>query len=1418
MKQHQRMAGRQGPARALAGASGLALILGLVNVAVGQTTSISVPAIATSDGDLVITQPGTGYADKEAQFNDAAAAATIDGKIVQVGKGTDAVTIANNAATATAGGNLIDSELTISSLTSQDFSLAGAQYNQGGTGNEITASVTGTSGGGDGFVITFTAPLSDATVSGNTVQAQATVNQSAIEASLDSLDAFGTGVAGSAAVQSAPAPQISASANGVIANAQRAVDSRGGSGSAATVTAAAITIDATDAGAGFAADGRIRVAGNTVDAHYGANDASLAFEGAGLDFEASSVVIANFQDNLDSPGAGAAPTASVSGSGVNVVLGKNKIDGNVTVARQQTLASSSGNAVDSTLALDTLRLSGDSLTTTASAVAAAAQPTAEVKDVNLGIASVQRNQDAHLESVIEGSDILVSGTGGDGRIVVAGNRSRAQSTGNSADNTITATAETFDGAGIAIANAQRNIRTDVAASNTTDMMVFGTPGSGTPTVPTALEQTAPVVLAANAIEAAAIGSEAGNQIVVGGASGAPAIADSTFRIANSQQANAGSVQADVTGDVAAILGSNDTDPVQATVARNRISSDARVNVASNLIDVDGEGQFVASVNNAQGVAAQQTAVAIATTEGGAWVVVGNDVGDESRITVNQNRIASRAGSNAADNAVRASSIESLEVAADGAALLRNTQTDSKGASATTLGWALIAPVGVLDGNSSVLDNVITSIAFGNSAQNTVALAAGTDLVINSDLEGALTNTQTSTGNVSADTTGHILIGPHALVPSAAPEIKGTATIKGNEISALALQNEAINALSLTAASGGISSGDALALVNTQTASGNTSANAHTDNGIVQYGMSITSTKAIDGTATIVDNVIASQATANQAVNSAQLSALGDITVGVAEIDSQQTNTGVVTADTTVAGLGIQAADDIAGKAILADNRLLAQARANDAVNLLGLESRAGGITAEATLGNAQTNEGDVSATLAVLDGVGIQAGGKLDGEAIISGNALSAQAVANAAINDVAASAHGDMAEASLTNTQTNSGIVIAELTMNGPFGIGMAGDLDAGSAAVVSGNTLDSSAAANQAQNRIALASEAGDVGTATLKSTQTNSGTVDSTLILGADGAGGLGIVAGGDISGTAVVNDNTLRSEALGNDVVNQLAMTALSEAGDGSLTNTQTNGGAITALLDVKEGIGVYTKARKLDSGTAVVSGNQLDSVAGGNRARNELSVATTTAGSGMDGNLENKQSNTATITSTVDFNTWASLGIRAASMETTTPTVADNAINARAYGNSAANILNASTSAGPLNLAMSGVNTQSNSGAVSATVNGPTSGIGAYDIVTLDGNWTGVDARMANNTVSAGAYGNVAYNQLTASSLLGMTTASQSLSSSQNNTGAVTASVNNAGMGIVAGGSKGGNTTYVANNSISATAVGNVSVSSMTIGN
>src|SRR5690606_11779169 len=110
-----------------------------------------------------------------------------------------------------------------------------------GTSQSVTADISGSPLAN----IVFSAPASETTLNGNTASAQMAVNNSVASTSQVNLQGFATPTSGLVEVTGTLDPStVNVTANGIIANYQKAVNAGGMTGSGASI-AASTTVDAT---------------------------------------------------------------------------------------------------------------------------------------------------------------------------------------------------------------------------------------------------------------------------------------------------------------------------------------------------------------------------------------------------------------------------------------------------------------------------------------------------------------------------------------------------------------------------------------------------------------------------------------------------------------------------------------------------------------------------------------------------------------------------------------------------------------------------------------------------------------------------------------------------------------------------------------------------------------------------------------------------------------------------------------------------------------------------------------------------------------------------------------------------------------------------------------------------------------------
>ncbi|TKR56402.1 hypothetical protein D7I39_03370 [Allopusillimonas ginsengisoli] len=169
MKKQSALSTRARVARATASASGLALIMGLVNVAVGAEVSIKAetstpPTITASDSLATITP----------QYLNKSVEGTVTGAAFSNVSAGSTISSLGNIVAAEAGGNKASSSTAIDLLdTTADFSISSGQVVDLDGTQSMTAAIDGPL-----INVVFAAPVSDATLNDNTANAQVTVNKS----------------------------------------------------------------------------------------------------------------------------------------------------------------------------------------------------------------------------------------------------------------------------------------------------------------------------------------------------------------------------------------------------------------------------------------------------------------------------------------------------------------------------------------------------------------------------------------------------------------------------------------------------------------------------------------------------------------------------------------------------------------------------------------------------------------------------------------------------------------------------------------------------------------------------------------------------------------------------------------------------------------------------------------------------------------------------------------------------------------------------------------------------------------------------------------------------------------------------------------------------------------------------------------
>ncbi len=707
-----------------------------------------------------------------------------------------------------------------------------------------------------------------------------------------------------------------------------------------------------------------------------------------------------------------------------------------------------------------------------------------------------------------------------------------------------------------------------------------------------------------------------------------------------------------------------------------------------------------------------------------------------------------------------------------------------------------------DSNLSVGNNRVTAVADGNQQSSANVLQSSGDIT-QTDGDGLTTSAvQRSRGTVSASST----VGTLGISNRKNESSGNHYTVSGNTVAAQASANTGSNLSSATAA--GTITGLSATTDSTQVYNGNgVSAKADVKTLGVQTQASTNDTSVISG------NLVQAQAQGSAATNQSLLSAT-QINDSIAQVDNQQNHKqGAITADASVNQIGSSSTSLSGGSVTVSDNRANALASGASARNTASLTASGSIDPSKAEVKNHQIHtQGKVAAT-AGAGLVGASTNSASDTALAFSGNQFNASASSQTVINQ--ASVQGSElieAGAGILNTQTHeAGNVLATVAnmpltspapTPDPMHIGLQADHASGGSLTVSGNLGAADAIVNQASNQVHVSGSSHSDSLAVLDNQQSvNAGNATALTLVN---LGLKALTAAAQDTARAnghelVVSNNVFSANASQNQADNSLVLKADNSVNGAplvDLVNTQTANGNTKATTEMN--ILTGSSDATTPSGNTTVSNNQANSMARANVANNQLTLSAGTQANDVAPSLQNTQTNNGAVSATSKL----AIPAGAATRLDGDITINGNQAASVAAGNTSLNNLQASAGTA-FNGLVALNNNQSNNGAVTASTS-----------LNATGSSRGTALNLSGNIASATAVGNNAENQLRVTAQPGQLMASATLTSTQVNTGNVTATVDGS---IIANGVAGTNNVSVSGNRSAAVAVGNRSSSSMTLG-
>jgi len=440
----------------------------------------------------------------------------------------------------------------------------------------------------------------------------------------------------------------------------------------------------------------------------------------------------------------------------------------------------------------------------------------DVLAASSGIVNSQATFDNNVTTA-ESDANRATGGGGNSLSITATNLSASAALINFQDTAMTITAAATSSIGINLTGGAGNTPAPAASSSSLD--VSGNETTATARGNIAINSLVTDGIASNGTEGPTPQASATVNLIKltasAGSNGATNNALTNVQF-NSGSVTAGTVGAPISGAESIVLaGSSSAGAVNSTVTldNNIVTAEADGNVGGNTLTLTGtnlysNGALTSLQTNAGAISANASGSVTASITGGTATAAGTS---GSTVDVSGNQTVATARGNSATNALNAtpSSNYGAQTVPAGSVLnntpgvstatasyaLLNVQDNTGAVSATstatysvTLTSTAGSPASVTGSSASVTGNQIAANAFGNSASNTMTLAA-----LNSgNATAALNNTQVNSGAINASVTG----GTNSLTVGPTGGNGSTFTVSSNTITARAVGNAAVNIIGM----------------------------------------------------------------------------------------------------------------------------------------------------------------------------------------------------------------------------------------------------------------------------------------------------------------------------------------------------------------------------------------------------------------------------------------------------------------------------------------------------------------------------------------------------------------------------------------------------------------------------------------------
>lgn len=683
--------------------------------------------------------------------------------------------------------------MNVTTLTAMTAALSNSQQ-------VITGALTAYTRGDVQLVSIGDVDTASLTLKGNTISATAGANDASSAMTVAATDLVGRDLAS----RQASVGDFQVVTDFALGNQQQLIDGT-------TVNAKATGDIHLNAASNIIGSSQLSLSGNTLSATGTGNNATNALSMSATNISKASVGLASEQSLDGSSSVTSDTTGSIK------MTGGISTDSALSAADNTIKASALGNLVANTLTAAASNYTGPtSSTVTADHISVAADFAIANKQINDSAAAIRAST---LGTVQVAVGDVTGTTSSSSSNSLTGNTLKALAQSNSASNEIKLTVTELRSASAGVSSYQSSAAAVSASVGPDTSSSVSNPGlflvkSGDVDAETTGNVTkGSITVSGNTASALAGMNEAFNTLTVTGSNllarglavtaptvGTVSSSGADFAVMNTQSGS-GSAEASLNAGASGFSSTGSFTAGSVTVNSNALLARASANTANNTLTLAASNRLEASgvVNNLQQMADGATVKASIASTSAVGVELASTSGD-AVVTVKDNTVTAQATGNVANNALNASANNAITAAgASGTPTFAVLNYQSTGTSPSSPAYGVQSIIngisvggsqlgGALNGGSAtVAGNQVLSVAYGNSANNSVVVSALTPTL--NTASASITSVQYNLTSVNA-TIGNTTVQASGSAGSSGANVG----ISGNSIVAIAVGNRSVNTI------------------------------------------------------------------------------------------------------------------------------------------------------------------------------------------------------------------------------------------------------------------------------------------------------------------------------------------------------------------------------------------------------------------------------------------------------------------------------------------------------------------------------------------------------------------------------------------------------------------------------------------------